>query len=159
MPQRDVIHQIVKQALIRDGWEITDDPFVISFGERFLFIDLGATAISPDEHIESGWIGAQRGEQRIAIEIKEFRGKSVISDLEQAIGQYMLYRLLLNRIEPERSLYLEITEAMFDDSFREPIGDVVIHDLPLQLLVVDREKQEVRQWIPQPIVKLSNKQS
>ena len=56
MPQRDAIHQIVKQALIRDGWEITDDPFVISFGERFLFIDLGATAV-PDEQVESGWIG------------------------------------------------------------------------------------------------------
>ncbi|RLB99978.1 MAG: fatty-acid synthase, partial [Deltaproteobacteria bacterium] len=25
-----------------DGWEITDDPYVISYGERFLFVDLGA---------------------------------------------------------------------------------------------------------------------
>ena len=71
----------------------------------------------------------------------------------------MLYRLLLNRIEPERSLYLAVTDAMYDDIFREPIGEVVIHDLPLQLLVIDRETEEVRQWIPQSIVKSSNKQS
>lgn len=69
----------------------------------------------------------------------------------------MLYRLLLNRIEPERSLYLAVTDVMYDDIFREPIGEVVIHDLPLQLLVVNREKQEVQRWIPQPIAALSSK--
>jgi len=41
MPPRDAIHDLVKQALIQDGWEITNDPY-ISYGERFLFIDLGA---------------------------------------------------------------------------------------------------------------------
>ena len=40
MPQRDRIHNVIKQALIKDGWEVTDDPYVISYGERFLFIDL-----------------------------------------------------------------------------------------------------------------------
>ena len=152
-----MIHQVVKQALIHDGWAITDDPFVISFGERFLFIDLGAIAVSSDNDIEGGWIGAQRDGKRIAIEIKEFRGKSVISDLEQAIGQYMLYRLLLDRIEPERSLYLAVTDVMYDEIFREPIGEVVVNDLPLQLLVINKEKQEVQQWIPQPIATLSNR--
>jgi hypothetical protein len=42
MPARDSIHN-VKQALIKDGWQITDDPYVISYGERFLFVDLAAT--------------------------------------------------------------------------------------------------------------------
>ena len=44
MPARDSIHSLVKQALIKDGWTITDDPFVITYGERFLFVDLGATS-------------------------------------------------------------------------------------------------------------------
>ncbi|HEY9651813.1 MAG TPA: element excision factor XisH family protein, partial [Coleofasciculaceae cyanobacterium] len=42
MPQRDAIHNVIRQALIKEGWEITDDPYVISYGERFLFIDLAA---------------------------------------------------------------------------------------------------------------------
>ena len=42
MAQRDSIHDAVKQALVKDGWDITDDPYVIAFGERFLFVDLGA---------------------------------------------------------------------------------------------------------------------
>jgi hypothetical protein len=86
MPQRDIVHYIVKQALINDGWEITDDPYVISYGERFLFIDLGAVGLHVLDQIEGQFIGAQREDSRIAIEIKEFRGKSVMVDLEQAIG-------------------------------------------------------------------------
>ncbi len=55
MPSRDVIRDPVKTALQREGWTITDDPYVISYGERFLFIDLGIT----------GWfIGAARGNHR-----------------------------------------------------------------------------------------------
>jgi len=45
MPQKDSIHNPVKQALVKDGWEITDDPYVIAYGERFLFVDLGAEGI------------------------------------------------------------------------------------------------------------------
>jgi hypothetical protein len=42
MPQRDAIHNIIRKALFKEGWEITDDPYIISYGERFLFIDLAA---------------------------------------------------------------------------------------------------------------------
>ncbi len=70
MPPRDTIHQIVKQAIIKDGWSITDDAYVISYGDRFKFVDLG---------IEGRFIGAERENSRIAIEIKEFRGRSAIA--------------------------------------------------------------------------------
>ena len=43
MPARDSSHEAVKQAVINDGWVITDDPYVISYGDRFLFVDLGAS--------------------------------------------------------------------------------------------------------------------
>ncbi len=65
---------------------------MIAYGERFLFVDLGA---------ESGLIGAEQGGDRIAIEIKELRGRSVIAELEQAIGQYVLYQLLLAQVDPD----------------------------------------------------------
>ncbi|MEO7908791.1 MAG: XisH family protein [Roseiflexaceae bacterium] len=148
MPQRDSIHDIVKQALINNEWEITYDPYVISYGERFLFVDLGAKQ-TPAVN-EGLMLGAQRAGRKIAVEIKEFRGASPIADLEQAIGQYMLYRLLLNKVDPERELFLAITNLAYDEIFSEPIGEVVINDLPLQLLVVDVEKAEVQRWIPAP---------
>lgn len=147
MPQRDAIHDLVKQALIADGWEITDDPYVISYGERFLFVDLGAVEVR-DPGAVGRFIGAQREDRRITVEIKDFRSKSVVTDLEQALGQYVLYRLLLDKVDPGRELYLAVTDIVHDEIFSEPLGELVITDLPLQLVVIDSGKSEVRQWIP-----------
>jgi hypothetical protein len=148
MPQRDSIHYAVRQALVKDGWDITDDPYVISYGERFLFVDLGASEASSETGFESRFIGARKGQNQIAVEVKEFRRTSAIADLEQAIGQYVLYRLLLNQVDPDRNLYLAVDEATAAEIFSEPIGELVIRDLPLNLLIVDVELAEVSQWIP-----------
>ena len=143
MPKRDSIHQVVRDALVKDGWRITDDPYVISYGERFLFIDLGATELPNSSQI----IGAQRQDQKIAVEIKDFRGRSAITNLEQAIGQYILYKLLLDQVDQGRKIYLAITDIAYDEIFSEPIGELVINGLPMHLLVIDTEKVEVKQWI------------
>jgi XisH protein len=140
MPAKDGIHDLIKAAVIQDGWQITDDPYVISYGERFLFVDLGAIE-------SSGVIGAEREGKSIAIEIKQFRGQSAIADLEQAIGQYMLYKLLLSRVDPDRDLYLAIPEVSYDSIFSEPVGELVIRDLPLKLIVVSLVTGEIVQWI------------
>ena len=147
MPIRDSIHEPVKQAFIKDGWEITYDPYVISYGERFLFVDLGASSM----------IGIRQGTKDIAIEIKEFRGQSQIADLEQAIGQYSLYRLLLNQVDPEREVYLAIPEETYNDIFSEPIGKLAIAQLSLKLVIVNLAKQEISQWIPARPIKKSSK--
>ncbi|MBN3958514.1 XisH family protein [Nostoc sp. NMS8] len=148
MPARDSIHNIVKQAIIKDGWKITDDPYVISYGERFLFIDLAANLASTFNQAQGSFIGATKQNQRIAIEIKDFRGQSVIADLEQALGQYTLYQLLLSRIEPERELYLAITDTIYSNIFNEPIGELVITEMPLKLIIINLKTIEVIQWIP-----------
>lgn len=147
MPQRDTIHNIIRQALINEGWEITDDPYVISYGERFLFIDLAAR-LDDLNSIAGRFIGARCNSSRIVVEIKEFRGNSAIADLEQAIGQYVLYRLLLEQVDPKRELYLAITDKTFDGIFSEPIGELVMRELPMKLLIVDVEAVEVKRWIP-----------
>jgi hypothetical protein len=151
MPQRDTIHNLVKQAIIKDGWEITDDPYVISYGERFLFVDLGATELSSNQLNGGKFIGAKQDNLKIAIEIKQFRSQSPIVDLEQALGQYVLYQLLLREVEPEREIYLAITSQMYNEIFNELLGQLVINNLPLKLLVIDLEKVEIKQWIPKRI--------
>lgn len=141
MPARDNIHHLIKAAIINDGWQVTADPYVISYGERFLFVDLAAIETS-------GVIGAEREGKSIAIEIKQFRGQSAIADLEQAIGQYMLYKLLLSQVDPDRDLYLAIPEISYDSIFSEPVGELVIRDLPLKLIVVNILTGEIVRWIP-----------
>jgi hypothetical protein len=157
MPLRDSTHPFIKQALIKEGWEITDDPYVISYGERFLFIDLVAKLSTPNDN-KGRFIGARRGNRHIAVEIKEFRGKSAIADLEQAIGQYVLYQMLLRQVDPERDLYLAIANKTYNELFSEAIGELVIRELPLKLIIVDVEAAEVKQWIsPEAIERLSSK--
>jgi hypothetical protein len=141
MPAKDSIHHLIKAAIVNDGWQITSDPYVISYGERFLFVDLAAIQ-------SSRVIGAEREGKSIAIEIKQFRGQSAIADLEQAIGQYILYKLLLSQVDPDRDLYLAIPEAAYDSIFSEPVGELVIRDLPLKLIVVDLLTGEIVRWIP-----------
>ena len=85
MGQKDVYHSIVREALEKDGWTITHDPFPLSLGNRKLFVDLGAE--SP--------IGAEKAGEKIAVEVKSFIGTSEITDLERALGQYGLYWQLL----------------------------------------------------------------
>ncbi|MBD2771754.1 XisH family protein [Iningainema tapete] len=148
MPPRDTIHEIVKQAVIKDGWIITeaDDPFVISYGQRFLFVDLGASKFA-NNNIQGSLIGAKKNNSRIAVEIKDFRAKSLIKDLEQAIGQYVLYRLLLDKIDPGREVYLAITDTLYEDFFSEPIGELVINELPLKMIIVNLQRVEITKWI------------
>lgn len=40
MPAKDTYHDAVKQALIKDGWTITADPYPIKYAEVKLFADL-----------------------------------------------------------------------------------------------------------------------
>ena len=34
MPRKDFYHEVVVNALIKDGWTITDDPLVLSYGGK-----------------------------------------------------------------------------------------------------------------------------
>ncbi len=154
MPSKDTIHNRVKQAIINDGWQITDDPYVISYGERFLFIDLGAQDRINIEKAQSQLIGVEKDNVKIAIEIKSFRNQSPLVDLEQAIGQYILYKIILKQVDPTRIIYLAITQETYNEIFDEPIGQLVIQELQLNLIIIDIIQLEIKQWIPKrPIEK------
>ncbi|MHC5831800.1 MAG: element excision factor XisH family protein, partial [Nostoc sp.] len=42
MPAKDRYHENLKNALIKDGWTITDDPFHLKWGKKDLYVDLAA---------------------------------------------------------------------------------------------------------------------
>jgi hypothetical protein len=76
MPARDILHDVVKEALIKEGWTITNDPFLVAFGIRKVYVDLGAERL----------LAAERGTDQIVVEVKSFLGASRMADLEQALG-------------------------------------------------------------------------
>jgi hypothetical protein len=67
--------------------------------------------------------------------------------LENALGQYILYRDTLALLEPERVLYLAIRQEVYQDFFKEEIAQMVVENNHLKLIVFDVEKIEVVQWI------------
>lgn len=103
MPAKDLYHDTVKTALIKDGWTITDDPLSLEIGGRDLFVDLGAEKL----------LIADRGSQKIAVEVKSFISPSPVKDLENALGQYILYEDIIAQEYPERILYLAIREEVY----------------------------------------------
>ena len=68
MPAKDIFHDCVKNALIKAEWSITHDPFRIRLARKNLFVDLGAERL----------IAADRGTEKIAVEIKSFTRASDI---------------------------------------------------------------------------------
>lgn len=137
MPQHDLYHNTVKQALIKDGWIITDDPFIIEFKGLRLYADLGAERT----------FAAEKYGRRIIVEIKVFSSASLITELEKAVGQYNIYRTFLKRVNPDRELYLAIAQDVYQDFFQRPAIEEIIFDQQIHLLVFDPNTEEVVQWI------------
>ncbi len=42
MPAKDIYHDAVKNALIKDGWLIIADPYIIKYEDAELYADLAA---------------------------------------------------------------------------------------------------------------------
>jgi hypothetical protein len=138
MPAKDIYHDNVKNALIKDGWTITHDPYTISVEGKDVFVDFGAERV----------LAAERQGEKIAVEGKSFRSPSELYDFEQAVGQYVFYHSLILRTQPERKLFLANSEAVFETTFKEPIVQPVLEDLNIALLVFNLQEEVIVQWIP-----------
>jgi hypothetical protein len=140
MPAIDKIHNAVRNALIKDGWTITHDPYVIRFEEVTLFADLA------DERT----LAVEREGRKIVVEIKSFGGASPIQDLKVMLGQYDLYRGFLEIIDPNRQLYLAISETSYQNLFSQRAIQMIMQRYQLPLIIVRLTTEEIITWIPRP---------
>ncbi len=134
---KDKFHDVVKNALIKEGWTITNDPLFIQFGGVDLYVDLGAEKM----------LAAQKDNEKIAVEIKSFLGDSTISDFHQALGQLLNYRLILRRQEPERILYLAVPFDIYESFFKLEFTQIAIIDYQLKIIVYNIDKEVISKWI------------
>ena len=137
MPRRDIIHEAVKNALIRDGWTITADPYLLEYGEEDLFIDLAAERL----------LAAERGTDKIAVEIKSFVGRSPVHELQNALGQYALYLSVLEVVDPERKLYLAVGKSVYDDLEIMETFHLVVRRFQVAMVVIGIHAEEVIAWM------------
>ncbi len=137
MPAKDLYHDAVKNALIKDGWLIIADPYIIKYEDAELYADLAAE--KP--------IAAKRQGQKIVVEIKSFVGKSQMYDFHNALGQYIVYRNLIQVSEPEYNLYLAIDDIVYLNFFQRPSVQLITRQNNLQLIIVDIQQEQIVQWI------------
>ncbi len=138
MSAKDMYHDQFVRALQKDGWTITHDPLIIGVGKTDLLIDLGAERM----------LAAEREGEQIAVEIKSFIKLSVIHDLKEAVGQFILYAGALAE-SPEnvgRVLYLAIREETYEAVFEEAIGQMLLRHTHLPLIVFNASREEITQW-------------
>lgn len=136
--KKDKYHQEVREALEKDGWRITHDPYYLRVGRRKGYIDLGA---------ERAIIAAEKGDQKIAVEIKSFLGASDLDEFEDAVGQFIVYLLALEEKEPQRELFLAMPKSFYLRFFDDPFFVKLAKRYNLRLLVFDEKSKTVVQWI------------
>ena len=138
MSAKDVFHGVVKIALQKDGWQVTNDPLTISVGGVNLSIDLAAEKL----------IAAEREGQKIAVEVKSFLERSsAISEFHTALGQFINYRGALRRLQPERVLYLAVPLTTYKTFFQLDFPKYMILENSVKMVIYDVEKEVIFQWI------------
>jgi len=111
MPAKDVYHNAVRFALVKDGWTILTEDYTLEYGGDRLYVDIAAEKS----------IAAEKQGQKILVEVKSFLGRSFIHDLEQAVGQYVVYRDILLETELDFELYLAITQGTYKSYFQRQL--------------------------------------
>ncbi|RCJ23504.1 fatty-acid oxidation protein subunit alpha [Nostoc sp. ATCC 43529] len=136
MSAKDIFHEAVKRGLQKEGWVITHDPLVVKFGKDKMSIDLGAEQL----------LAAERGTEKIAVEIKSFLGDSELFDYHAALGQFLNYRLALRLREPERVLFLAVPLSTYKSLFSRDFAQISVQEYQVKLIVYDPNDEVIVQW-------------
>ena len=124
----------VVRALVNDGWVILKEQFRLVLENRKAWIDIRAAK-------------QQLGEV-IFVEVKSFENiSSQVAYLQQILGQYLLYRAIIEERERGEDLFLAIPAHAYEGIFSEEIGKFVIRRFQLKIVVFDIEKETIIQWI------------
>ncbi|MEM9092733.1 MAG: XisH family protein [Cyanobacteria bacterium P01_F01_bin.53] len=137
MSRKDVFHDAVRRGLEKEQWSISSDPLELRWEEVRVKIDLAAERL----------IAAERGEEKIAVEIKSFISPSPISDFHTALGQFLTYRIILKEKEPERQIYLAVPSEIYKTFFQSRFAQVAVEQHELKIIVYNPVSEEIIQWI------------
>lgn len=136
MPAYDVCHEQVVRALEKEGWQIVIENEQYRYQRRSIYVDFRA-----ERH------GNGSTQTILLAEVKCFADeKSYTTDLYTAIGQYLMYRELLDKLSAMISIYLAIPRSIYDTVFEE-VARSLIQRYRIKLLIVNLETEAIEQWI------------
>lgn len=136
MPALDHCHEQVVRALEKAGWQLFRSPANFFTPSRTVYIDLEMTR----------QINGTR-QQMMLVEVKCFPGNhGTTKELYSAIGQYLIYRAILNELELAYTLYLSVPLSIFEQVFESAVMQVV-NESRINIVVIDLNNEEITQWI------------
>ena len=101
------------------------------------FPDLGAERV----------IAAERGTERVAVEIKSFIGQDFGIQFYETLGQYDSYYYALAELEPDRTVWIAITQQVWKEFFLLDHVQELLNLKKIPVLVVDIKNETIVQWI------------
>ena len=134
---RDLYHNNVREALERDGWRVTHDPYSVKVEDVGYEIDFGAEPL----------LAAEKDELRIAVEVKSFAGPSAINEFHKAVGQFNDYSVALEIQDPERILFLAVPQDVWTRFFQKQIIQKSLERIRAKILVYNPTLNCVVAWI------------
>jgi hypothetical protein len=128
----------VENALIKDGWTITTDTYPVEYEDVKLYPDLAVEKL----------ISQNQKQRKIIVEITSFISSSLIKDFQNALGQYILYRNLIQLSQNEsQEIYLAVKDEIYETFFQRKSIKTVVQLNQLALVIINTEKEEIVQWI------------
>lgn len=134
---KDFYHNNVREALEKDGWLITQDPYPVRVEEVSYEIDFAAEPL----------IAAQKEDNAIAVEVKSFVGPSTINEFHKAVGQFNDYSVALEIQDPSRVLFLAIPEDIWNRFFQQQIIQKSLERIGAKVIVYNPFTNTIIQWI------------
>ena len=138
MAAKDRFHAVVRIALEKEQWQITNDPLRLEVGGTKFEIDLGAQQL----------LAAERDQEKIAVEIKTFLSDSPLTDYHAALGQFLNYRLALEISDPTRILYLAVPVVAYETFFKREFAQISLERYQIKQIIYDPIQEVIVQWIP-----------
>lgn len=133
---KDLYHDKFRNALVKDGWNITHDPYPLRVGRIGYEVDFGAEKL----------LAAEKGNLKIAVELKSFAGPSDINEFHRAVGQFNDYFVALEVVEPDRQLFLGIPDDAWEDFFQEPIIQKSLERIQAKVVVYSVATETIVSW-------------
>jgi len=133
----DSCHEQVVNALRKAGWDVYP---------KIYYIETEDMVVNPDIQAQHQVNGSSR--QIIVVEVKCFEDDSKDQDeLYRAIGQYLIYRNVLQVKVISATLYLAIPTDVYQRLFLGEVVSATIHEAGVKLLLIDIDREEIVQWL------------
>lgn len=135
---KDIYHRTVREALEKEGWIITHDPYLIPRTNLKPYeIDLGAER----------FLAAERDAEKIAVEIKSFTASSMTYNFHTAFGQYSVYRFFMQDKDAARKLFLAVPDETYNTFFLDPDIQSICEHFDVSILIFDSTQNQIISWI------------